>query len=103
MKILGNTAKGFLVDIAKDDLSLLLGSFYKENVPIWRGEFIDRPVSDLRFGDEIQVKHIHDLTYKLTEAAKKFIDAHSAFKDSNSTMLEFSKLIVEKYNKEGVK
>ena len=102
MKIIGKTGNGFIVDISVENLVFLLGSFYNENIPVYKDNnhniIINKTVRDLDMNDNIMVSSLYNMTSRLTKAAKEFIDANSAFKDTNRTMLEFSKLIVDNYN-----
>lgn len=100
MKIIGMGKKEsydhtLLIEITQSELEKLLGSYYSKAVP-----GIDKTVSKLIAGDEIDVLLMYSMTSNLVDVSQKMLETMESFKQAQGSMLKFTEVILANTDEE---
>lgn len=100
MKIIGMGKKEsyehtLLIEITQLELEKLLGVYYAKAIP-----GIDKAVSKLIAGDEIDVLLMHSMTSDLVVVSKKMLATMESFKQAQGSMLKFTEVILSNMDEE---
>lgn len=94
MKILGlgkkeNYDNTFIFEISKEELEKLLGTYYARKIP-----GIDKQVSALSPGDEIDISLIYAMTKELIDVSDKMMKTIDSFKKAQESLISFAEIVV---------